>query len=123
MHATRASANRALSLSPNNSPGSRAFHRDMMLDIPLIADLITIRSSRQAAVHESIRIANLCQLTHDNRQREQVMFKVYKPNKLDARWTGPYEIITVHVNGNLTIRLHAHTVERVNVRRLKPYGS
>jgi hypothetical protein len=54
-----------------------------------------------------------------------VHFKVYAPNKLEPRWTGSCEISSVDVNGNLTIRLNAHTVERVLniVRRLKPYRS
>jgi hypothetical protein len=118
MHATRASANRSLM---NNTPGALALHRDMPLDIPLIADLITIRNSRQAIIDESLRVANMQRLNHDYRFGEQVLFKVYAPKKLDARWTGPYNIESVHVNGTLTIRLNAHTVERVNVRRLKPY--
>jgi hypothetical protein len=49
--------------------------------------------------------------------------EVFAPTKLEARWHGPYEILRVHVNGTLTIRLTAHTIERVNVRRLKPYRS
>jgi hypothetical protein len=105
MHATRASANRSLS---NNTPGSLAFHRDMMSDIPLIAEAMAIRNSRQATVDESLRTANLRQLSRDYRQGEQGLFEVHAPNKLEARWTGPYEIITVHVNGNLTIRLNTH---------------
>jgi hypothetical protein len=60
-------------------------------------------------------------LNHDYRVGEQVLFKVYAPTKLDARWTGPYNIESVQVNGTLTIRLNAHTVERVIVRQLKPY--
>jgi hypothetical protein len=118
MHATRASANRSLT---NNTSGALAFHRDMLSDIPLIADLITIRNSRQAIIDESLRVANMQRLNHDYRVGEQVLFKVYAPKKLDARWTGPYNIESVHVNGTLSIRLNAHTVERVNVRRLKPY--
>jgi hypothetical protein len=69
----------------------------------------------------SLRVANLSRLNHDYRVGEQVLLKVFAPNKLDARWLGPYEIITVHANGTLTIRLNAHTTERINVRRLKPY--
>jgi hypothetical protein len=113
MYATQASANRSLS---NNTPGSLDFHRDMMLDIPLIADLITICNSLQATVDDSLRIANLRRLNHDYRQCEQVMSKSKNPTH--ARWTGPYEIVAVHVNGNLIIRLNAHTVEGVITRRL-----
>jgi transposase InsO family protein len=120
MFATRASSHRSLM---NHTPGALAFHRDMLLDIPLIADLITIRNSRQSIIDERLRVANLHRLNHDYRIGERVLFKVFAPKKLDARWHGPYEIITVHVNGTLTIRLSPHSVERVNVRRLKPYRS
>jgi hypothetical protein len=112
MHATRASANRSLM---NNTPGALAFHRDMMLDIPLIADLLTIRNSRQAIIDESLRHANLKRLNHDYRVGEQVSLEVYAPKKLDARWTGPYLILAVHVNGTLTIHLkcaHCRTAQR-----------
>jgi hypothetical protein len=120
MHATRASAHRSLM---NRTPGALAFHRDMMLDIPLVADLITIQNSRQAIIDETLRKANLHRLNHDYAAGEFVLFKVFAPAKLEARWHGPYEILRVHVNGTLTIRLTAHTIERVNVRRLKPYRS
>jgi hypothetical protein len=55
--------------------------------------------------------------------RRKSVAQIYKSNKLDARWTGPYAIQTVHVNGTLTIRLNTHTFGRFNVRRLKPYPS
>jgi hypothetical protein len=42
-----------------------------------------------------------------------VILKVTKPKKINTRYTtGPYDILTLHVNGALTI------VERVNVCRL-----
>jgi hypothetical protein len=63
------------------------------------------------------------QLNHNYRIGEQVLFKVFAPKKLEARWHGPYEIIAVHANKTLTIRLNAHAVARVNRRRLKPYRS
>jgi transposase InsO family protein len=107
----------------DNTPGALAFHRDMLLAIPLIADLITICNSRQRILNERLRVANLHHLNHDYQIGERVLFKVFAPKKLDARWHDPYQILTVHVNGTLTIRLNAHAVERVNVRRLKPYRS
>jgi hypothetical protein len=64
------------SFSQNNTPGSLAFHRDMLLDIPLVADLITIRNSSQAIIDESLRVANLHRLNHDYRVGKQILFKV-----------------------------------------------
>jgi hypothetical protein len=82
MHATRASSNRSL-IHP--TPGALAFQRDMMLDIPPIADLISIPTSRQAIIDEIIRTVNLKRLKHDYRVSAQVLFKVYTPKKLDSR--------------------------------------
>jgi hypothetical protein len=50
-----------------------ARHRDMILNIPLILDLITIRNSRQSIVNESLGVANLKWLDHDYRVGEQVL--------------------------------------------------
>jgi hypothetical protein len=50
MHTARESSNHSL---VNNSPGAPAFfHRNMMLDIPLLVELIIFRYSRQAIVYE-----------------------------------------------------------------------
>jgi hypothetical protein len=82
----------------------------MLLDIPLIADLITIRNSHQAIIDESLLVANLT--------GSITIIVVHAPDKLDARWTGPYDNVSVHVNGTLTIRLNAHTVECITIGHL-----
>jgi hypothetical protein len=63
--------------SISHGPRSRSscFHRDMMLDIPLISELISIRNSRQAIIDESHSIANLRELNHDYRVCEQVLLR------------------------------------------------
>ena len=40
------------------SPGALAFHRDVLLDIPLIIDLQQIRNKRQISVDENPRRVN-----------------------------------------------------------------
>ena len=42
--------------------------------------------------------------------------------KLEERYVGPYVIVAVHVNGTLTIRKRPNVLERVNIRRVKPYN-
>jgi hypothetical protein len=44
MHATRCAANSGLG---GFSPGALAFHRDMYLDIPLLADMVALQANRQ----------------------------------------------------------------------------
>ena len=117
MHATRAAVSRVL----GTSPGALAFHRDMFLNIPLLADLQTIRDKRQVLINENLRRQNLKRRTWDYEVNQQVMIKESDPTKLGQRTTGPFPITRVHANGTLTIRLSPHITERMNIRRLVPY--
>ena len=85
------------------TPGALAFSCNMVLDIPLIADLETICSKRQQLIDERLIKANHQQFSHDYVIGEQVLKLVYKPNKLQPRAIGPYRIEQVHSNGTLTI--------------------
>ena len=121
-HASRSSIHRTL----NISPGALVFHRDMFLDIPLIADLATIRNQRQVLIDENLRRQNLKRRTYDYQvgQRVLVLNSAIHPAKLDPTSTeGPYEIIQVHTNGTVTLRKNAFVTERINIRRLRPYRS
>ncbi|GKY96404.1 hypothetical protein MPSEU_000599900 [Mayamaea pseudoterrestris] len=118
MHATRVVSSGALD---NLSPGAVVFQRDMFLDIPLVADILAISVKREAIVNERLLQANRSRLTHDFKVDEQILKKVYDPNKLEERWIGPYSIEQVHVNGTVTIRLSPMVTDRVNIRRIKPY--
>ena len=40
------------------SPGALAFHRDMLLDVPLVIDLLQIRNKKQVIFDENLRIIN-----------------------------------------------------------------
>jgi hypothetical protein len=120
MHATRAAASRALNY---HTPGGLVFQRDMSLDVPLIADIIAITNRRQVVVNESLRKSNLSRRTYDFRVNDQVLVKAYQPDKLDELFEDPYTITTVHVNGTVTIQRTHNVVERLNIRRIKPYRS
>ena len=104
-----------------NSPGSLAFSRDMVLDIPLLADWELIRQKRQQLIDQRLIAANRKHFVYNYQIGDEVLKPVYKPKKLDPRATGPYRIEQVHTNGTLTIRLNAHTIERISIRRVKPY--
>ena len=49
------------------------------------------------------------------------MILLENPAKLDARAEGPFIIEQVHTNGTVSITRAPNIVERINVRRLKPY--
>jgi len=115
--AHRASYSEAL----GSTPGAVAFGRDMILNIPVIADLISIRNRRQHLIDERLIKANRRRFAYDYAVGEQVLKLVYKPNKLQPRAEGPYPITRVHTNGTVTIRISPQVIERINIRRVKPY--
>lgn len=104
-----------------SSPGSLAFNRDMILDIPLVADWLLIQQKRQALIDQRLIEANRKRFSHDYHIGDEVLKLVYNPTKLEPRAVGPYRIETVHANGTVTIRLDANTIERLSLRRIKPY--
>ena len=62
-------------------------------------------------------------ISHDYQINDRILKITYKPDKLEPRATGPYKIIQVHCNGTVTIQRSPHTVERLNIRRIRPYYS
>ena len=117
MFATRAAYNSSL----KTTPGGLAFHRDMILDLPLVADLQLIQSHRQQLIDQRLIAANRKRFSYDYAVGEEVLKLNFKPNKLEPRASGPYMIERVHTNGTLTIRLSPSVIERVSLRRVKPY--
>ena len=122
MHATRCASHQALH---NMTPGSLAFRRDMLFDIPFLTDFIALKHSRQAVVDKRVQLANAHRLRHEFRLQDQVLKKsvLSHSDKLAPSFTGPFEVIQVHTNGTCTIRLSPNQTERINIRRLKPYKS
>jgi len=117
MYATRAAIHGTL----QGSPGSLVFNRDMILDIPMIADWTLIQQRRQQLVDRRLIDANRKRFSYDYQVGQQVLKLHHKPNKLQDRGHGPYPITAVHTNGTVTIQLTPHTIERISIRRIKPY--
>jgi transposase InsO family protein len=117
VHAARVAIHSTLKVSP----GALAFSRDMLLNIPLIADFQLLRDKRQALIDEQLMRANRSRISHDYQPGEEVLVLTYKPTKLQERAVGPFVIEQVHTNGTVTIRRNPHVVERINIRRIRPY--
>jgi transposase InsO family protein len=107
--------------SIQTTPGGLAFGRDMVLDIPLVADLQLIQERRQQLIDDRLIVANRRRFSYDYNVGDEVLKLIYKPDKLETRTTGPYRVERVHANGTLTIRLSPTTIERISLRRIKPY--
>ena len=121
-----ASAMHALRCNPvttlgNYSPGALVFNRDMFLNIPLVADILTLTQHRQALVDKRLLRANARRSKHEFRVGQMVFVNESntRANKLMLIRKGPFPIIQIHTNNTVTIdRDPIH--ERINIRRLTP---
>jgi transposase InsO family protein len=117
MHSLRATHNRTLGMSP----GGLVFQRDMILDIPTIGDLHSIQRRRQLKIDDNLRRQNDRRFDFDYQVGGQVLLLTSDPTTLGPLTSGPYPIEQVHANGTLTIRRSPYFVERVNIRRVRPF--
>jgi len=117
MHAVRTN----VSESTQNSPGALAFRRDMLHNIPVSVDLAAIQQRRQVKVDADLLRINSKRYSHDYKIGERVLKLIHDPIKLEDRWEGPYPVTRVHSNGNVTMELRPGILERINIRRIKPY--
>ena len=93
----------------------------MILDLPLIADFQIIREKHQQLIDQRLVVANRKRFSHDYVIGEEILKLNFQPNKLEPRATGPYVIEQVHANGTVTIRIAPNVIERISLRRIKPY--
>jgi transposase InsO family protein len=103
------------------TPGGLAFGRDKILNIPMITDLQQLQKRRQELIDRRLIEANNRRFAHDYAVGDEVLRLVYRPDKLEPRAVGPYSITRVHTNGTLSIEVSPGVVERINIRRVKPY--
>ena len=82
--ALRATVHSAL----QTTPGGLVFGRDMVLDIPLIADLQMIQDRRQEIINQRLIVANRKRFSYDYTIGDEVLKLTYKPNKLEPQATG-----------------------------------
>ena len=117
-YALRASVHQTLGVSP----GSLVFHRDMMYNIPIIADYEMIRQQRQAKIDFKAARENMRRRFHDYNVGDEVLLIVPNPDKLEQKAIGPFTVVQVHLNGTLTIQRNEVVYDRISVRRVKPYN-
>eukprot|EP00957_Ditylum_brightwellii_P167045 12717046-Ditylum_brightwellii.AAC.1 len=89
MHATRCAVSRAL----GTLPGNMVFQRDMFLNLPVLADLVSIRDRRQEIINENLLRQNLKQQEWQCAVGQEVLIKEIDPNELQPMAHGPYTIV------------------------------
>ena len=115
MYATRCAAHSSLN---NMSPGAVAFDRDVVLNIPMFADLITLRDLRQAKVDKRLLAENSKRKPYDCEVGDEVHLRRPGWSKTKMLYSGPHRIERVHTNNTVTVA-DGELLNRVSIRRLK----
>ena len=104
------------------SPGAAIFGRDMLFDIPFLADWNKIGDYRQHQTDHNTEQENSSRHDWDYKVGDQVLLrKDGILRKSESRYeSDPWTITSVHTNG--TIRIQRGTKsERLNIRRVTPF--
>jgi hypothetical protein len=105
------------------SPGAAISGRNMLFDVPFIADWILIGEYRQRRTDHNNNNKNKKRIDYDNKIGNKILIrKDGILRKAESRWTKePWTITTVHTNG--TIRIQCGTKsERINIQRVTPFS-
>ena len=117
IYAMRTTVHRTLGIAP----GSLVFHRDMIMDLPFVADLLLLRNKRQELIDYNLRRENYKRRTFDYQPGQWILELIPNPTKTGLRTKGPYQIQRVHCNGTITIRRTANITDRLNIRQVRPF--
>ena len=104
------------------SPGAAIFGRDMLFDIPFLADWKKIGDHRQCQTDLNIECKNRSRHDWDYKVGDKVLLRKDGILRKSESWyeCDPWTIITVHTNG--TIRVQRGTKsEQLNFRRVTPF--
>ena len=118
VHASQCDVNHTM----QTLPGAMVFNRDMMINVPLISNLMAIGNRRQHLVDENLRRINAKRINHSYNIGDWIKFVEYSPDKLDCRTHGPNPIVRVFANRTVCMQLAPHIQETVNIRKLFPYN-
>jgi hypothetical protein len=104
------------------SPGAGIFRRDMLFDIPFIADWKTIGEHRQRLTDHNTDRNKEGRIDYDYKVGQKILVRnkgILCKDK--SMWQNdPWTITTVHINRTITVQ-RRNKVERLNIRRLKPF--
>ncbi len=104
------------------SPGAAIFGRDMLFDIPFIADWLKMGEYRQRLTDLSNARENKGRIDYDYKVGQKVLLR--KEGILcnaESRWhKKPWLITTVHMNGTIMVQCR-NKKRRMNIWRVKPF--
>ena len=104
------------------SPGAAIFGRDMLFDIPYIADWNKIGDYRQRQADLNNLRENKKRIDYDYKVGDKILVrKDGILRKAESRWhIEPWTIVSVHTNGTIRVQ-RGNKSERLNIRRVKPF--
>ena len=102
------------------TPGQLVFGRDMIWNLPHIADWRYIQQRKQDLINKNNERENSKRIEHDYAVGDKVLKRLSNTYKLERSKDGPYEIIRVHTNGTVTIQ-NGTITERLNICQIDPY--
>ena len=104
------------------SPGAAIFGRDMLFDIPFIADWNKIGDYRQRQTDLNTHRENKLRLDYDYKVGDKILIrKDGILRKTESHYDSePWTITSVHTNGTIRIERRSKS-ERINIRRVIPY--
>jgi hypothetical protein len=104
------------------SPGAAIFGRDMLFDIPYLADWKKIGDYRQRQTDLNNLRENEKRIDYDYKIGDQILIrKDGILRKAESKWhNDPWTIVTIHTNGTIRVQ-RGNKSERLNIRRVKPY--
>ncbi len=104
------------------SPGAAIFGRDMLFDIPFIADWQKIEECRQRLTDFNNARENEGRINYDYKVGQKVLLR--KEGILcnaESIWhKRPRLITTVHMNGTIMVQC-GNKIDRINIKRVKPF--
>ena len=117
MHATRCVVTGPI----QTSPGALVYGRDMIMDVPLIANLSAIRDGQQQMIDENLIKHNKKRIEHHYCFGDRVEQIVWNKTKLSKRSDGPFRVLATHCNDNLTIQRTPTVTDTQSTRWFRPY--
>jgi len=105
------------------SPGAAIFGRDMLFDIPFLADWNRIGDYRQTQMDCSAERENSKRIDYDYKVGDKVLIvKEGILRKAESRYgKEPWTITTVRTNGTIRVQCGSKS-ERINIRRVTPFS-
>jgi len=103
------------------TPAQLIFGRDMIYPLAYIAEWDVIKRNKQRLINKNNERENSTRVDYDYTVGDEVLIiQTDIQRKLDEPMQGPFNITKVYTNGTVEIA-RGSLLERINIRRLRPY--